>query len=114
MRGKIKELPLIKLTLCLSLSFQTYLNKVKYSIYEKLSRVFSVAGFHYRDCERKPATSVPSNHFQLHLKPLYLVIYSGFLGHQIRTGYSIASSILAKTLFTGSSFGLIQYPYTKR
>ena len=47
MRGKIKELPLIKLTLCLSLSFQTYLNKVKYSIYEKLSRVFSVAGFHY-------------------------------------------------------------------
>ena len=47
MRGKIKELPLIKLTLSLSLSFQTYLNKVKYSIYEKLSRVFSVAGFHY-------------------------------------------------------------------
>ena len=47
MRGKIKELLFIKLTLYLSLSFQAYLNKAKYSIYENLSRAFSVAGFHY-------------------------------------------------------------------
>ena len=47
MRGKIKELLFIELTLYLSLSFQAYLNKVKYSIYENLSRVFSVTGFHY-------------------------------------------------------------------
>ena len=44
MRGKIKELPFIKLTLCLSLSFR---NKAKNSIYEKLSTVFSDAGFRF-------------------------------------------------------------------
>ena len=34
--------------ICPSL-FEIYLNKAKYSIYEKLSRVFSVAGFRFEE-----------------------------------------------------------------
>ena len=36
MRGKIKEFLFIKLSLYLSLSFRTYLNKAYYIIYETL------------------------------------------------------------------------------
>ena len=67
------------LCICPSL-FDTYPNRAKYSIYEKLSRVFSVAGFHYRDCERKPATSVPSNHFSAALKAL---VFGNLFRHRI-------------------------------
>ena len=35
MRGKIKELLFIKVTVYLPFSFQMYLNKVKYSIYSE-------------------------------------------------------------------------------
>ena len=48
MRGKIKEFLFIKLTLYLSLSFEIYLNNANYVIYDKLSTVFSVAGFRFR------------------------------------------------------------------
>ena len=48
MRGKVNELPFIKvLSICPSRLFETFLNKAKYSIYEKLSGVFSVAGFRF-------------------------------------------------------------------
>ena len=43
--GQDLKLPFIKLTLYSSLFFETNLNKAKYSIYEKLSTVFSVACF---------------------------------------------------------------------
>ena len=49
MRGKIKEFLFIKLTLYLSSLFKTYLNKANYIIFEKLSRVFSVAGFRFEE-----------------------------------------------------------------
>ena len=44
MRGKIQNL----LCIC-SAIFETYLNKANYIIYEKLSRVFSVAGFRFEE-----------------------------------------------------------------
>ena len=62
MRGKIKKLSFIKHFLYLSFSFRnSCLNKAKYSmIYEKLSRVFSVAGF--RSLRRNKANnSITSN-----------------------------------------------------
>ena len=36
------------LCICPSL-FETYLNKAKYSMYEKLSKVLRVAGFHFEE-----------------------------------------------------------------
>ena len=62
MRGKIKEFLFIKLTLYVSLSIRI-INKANCIMYEKLAKVFSVAGFHFED----------------KLKPMYLVIYSRFL-----------------------------------
>ena len=51
----------------------------KYNIYEKLSTVFSVAVFRFWG-EIKPPTPVFYDiYFQLHWKPLYLVICSSFL-----------------------------------
>ena len=44
MRGKKEEFLFIKLTLYLS-----YLNKANYIIFEKLSGVFSVIGFHFEE-----------------------------------------------------------------
>ena len=44
MWGKIEEFLFIKLTLYLS-----YLNKANYIIFKKLSRVFSVVGFHFEE-----------------------------------------------------------------
>ena len=49
MQGKVKERPFIKLTLICPSLFETYLNKAKYSIYEKLSGVFSVVGFRFEE-----------------------------------------------------------------
>ena len=56
MRGKIKELLFIKFTLYSAFRFELNRNKAKYSIHEKLSRVFSVAGPH--GGEIKPLTPV--------------------------------------------------------
>ena len=49
MRGKIKEFLFIKLTLYLSLSFRNLSKRANYIVYEKLSRVFSVAGFRFEE-----------------------------------------------------------------
>ena len=46
MRGRIKEFLFIKLTLYLSLSLR---NLIIIIIYEKLSRVFTVAGFRFEE-----------------------------------------------------------------
>ena len=47
MQGKIKKTS-IPFCICPSL-FDTHPNKAKYSIYEKLSRVFIVAGFRFQE-----------------------------------------------------------------
>ena len=72
MRNKIKELPFIKLFICSSL-LETNLNKAKYSISEKLSTVFSVAGLRLEEKQSHQLQYFLTSIFQLHWKPLYLV-----------------------------------------
>ena len=63
------------LCICPSL-FETYLNKAKYSMYEKLSKVLSVAGFRFEEKKSHQLQYFQPSIFQLHWKPSYLVIYS--------------------------------------
>ena len=65
------------LCVCPSL-FATNLDKAKYSIYEKLSTVFSVAGFRFEG--NKTTNSSASNiPFSVALKAFVLIYYSTFL-----------------------------------
>ena len=59
------------LSICPSL-FETYLNEANYIIYEKLSRVFSVAGFRFAEKIKPPTPVLLTVHFSAALKALVL------------------------------------------
>ena len=57
-------------------TFETNLNKAKKGIYEKLSRVFTVAGSRFEEKQSHQLQYFWPSIFQLQWKTFYLVIYS--------------------------------------